>query len=347
MTVTTLDPTAREWLLLLFFLPAGRAHARVQAWRRLQRTGAVLLKNSGYAIPASPEARADCAWIKREIVGSGGQAMVLAARAPDPPTQAEIVRAFRAARGRDFGKLRADAAHLLERTAGRPPRPASRQVTQRLRRLRERFDETVALDFFAAPEREQVATLLRELDHRTGRTRNMDSPPTSRVRATDYHGRVWVTRPRPGVDRMSSAWLIRRFIDPKARFAFASPAARSTAIPFDTFDAEFGHHGTHCTFETFCERFAIADQAVRHIGRIVHDLDLKQATYGEPETATVGRLVDGLRRVKHDDAALLQSGMEMFEALYQSLAASAAAPATSGKRSRRARAGATRRRKQS
>ena len=138
--------------------------------------------------------------------------------------------------------------------------------------------------------------------------------------AANYRDKVWVTRPQPGIDRMSSAWLIRRFVDANARFVFGPPTAAPTAIPFDTFEAEFGHHGSHCTFETFCDRFDISDPAVRHIGRIVHDLDLKETKYNETETATIGRLVEGLRRAHSDDGALLQSGIDMFEALYQSLA---------------------------
>ena len=136
----------------------------------------------------------------------------------------------------------------------------------------------------------------------------------------EYRRKVWLTRPRPGVDRMSSAWLIRRFIDPDASFVFADPATAPHAIPFDTFKAEFGHHGTQCTFETLCHRFAIKDRAVLHIGRIVHDLDLKDTTYGEAETTTIGHLVEGLRRAHQEDEGLLRSGIDMFEALYQSLA---------------------------
>src|SRR6516225_1475143 len=129
----------REWLCLLFFLPTKRGHARVQAWRRLQRAGAVLLKNSAYVLPASPESREDLEWIKQEIVSSGGQAMVLISRAPDAAAEEDIVAAFRAARSRDFEVLAADAAGLIglarQRSAGR----AGRQLTQSLRRLRERF----------------------------------------------------------------------------------------------------------------------------------------------------------------------------------------------------------------
>ena len=143
---------------------------------------------------------------------------------------------------------------------------------------------------------------------------------TTAANAADYRAKTWLTRPQPGVDRMSSAWLIRRFVDAKARFVFGPPAAAPGAIPFDTFEAEFGHHGTQCTFETLCDRFAVDDPAVRHIGRIVHDLDLKENKFNEAETATIGRLVEGLRRAQSDDGALLRSGIDVFEALYQSLA---------------------------
>src|SRR5262245_31012829 len=175
----------------------------------------------------------------------------------------------------------------------------------------------------------------------------MAPSPTAAANATDYRGKVWVTRPQPGVDRMSSAWLIRRFVDAKARFAFGPPTATPGAIPFDTFEAEFGHHGTHCTFETFCERFSITDPAVLHIGRIVHDLDLKETKYNETETATIGRLVEGLRRSQHDDAALLQSGIDVFEALYQSLATAEHAGSAGAPRRRDRRSTVRRSRKRS
>jgi hypothetical protein len=325
----------REWLCLLFLLPAKRARARVQAWRRLQRAGAVLLKNSAYVLPASPESREDFEWIKQEVVSSGGQAMVLVGRAPDAATEEDIVAAFRAARGRDFEALHAEAVTLVRRARQQPAGQAGRQLTQRLRRLRERFDERAAIDFLNAPGREDVAALLEQLDGLTGRRRTMTPSRAGVASAKDYRDRVWVTRPQPGVDRMSSAWLIRRFVDAKARFVFGPPAAAPQAIPFDTFEAEFGHHGSHCTFETLCDRFAITDPAVRHIGRIVHDLDLKESRYNESETATIGRLVEGLRRAQPEDSALLQSGVEMFEALYQSLAAVERPPSPSRQRARR------------
>jgi len=337
------SPPGAEWLLLLFFLPARRAQARVQAWRRLQRLGAVSLKNSAYVLPHSSETREDFEWIRNEIVASGGQAMVLVARAPDRATSDEIIDGFRIARTRDYQALATVASRMLKKTNAKQAGAIRREITQGLRRLRERLAETVRRDFFGAPGREEVEALLTMLDPQTKRP-NKGGPAGARTSAADFRGNVWITRPRPGVDRMSSAWLIRRFIDPDATFVFGDAAKEPSAIPFDTFRAEFGHHGSHCTFETLSQRFGISDPAVRTIGRIVHDLDLKETTYNEGETATIGGLVEGLRRGHANDDVLLRSGMEMFEALYRSITLRAAPaanrrepPARQGQHTRRRR----------
>jgi len=336
-----------DWLLLIYLLPAKHSHARVQAWRRLQRLGAVSLKNSAYVLPDSPDAREDFEWIKNEIVAIGGQAMVLVARAPEPATRDDIVAAFRSARAEAFDGLAREAAALLERaTHTRARRSGRRQFTQTVRRLRERFDDVVRVDFFGTPERDRVADLLTRIEQTTRKGTSMKaSSHSTQIDPADYRGKTWLTRPRPGVDRMSSAWLIRRFIDPGATFIFGDPATAPKAIPFDTFEAEFGHHAAHCTFETFCDRFGIADDAARWIGRIVHDLDLKEDAFHEAETATVGRLVDGLRRMHHDDQALLGQGIATFEALYQSFTASAGASSPSAGTRRTASRGGARSRK--
>jgi hypothetical protein len=308
-----------EWLLLLHFLPSAKAKARVQTWRRLQRVGAVSLKNSAYALPNSPESREDFEWIRNEVAAAGGQAIVLIANAPDQATRDDVTNSFRAARAADFRAISAEARALLKRASGRPP-AARRPLTQRIRRLRERYGDTVRLDFLTVDERDDAAALLDQLDRLAGRRPPMPATAlTTQLDRSRYQARTWITRPRPGVDRMSSGWLIRRFIDPKAQFVFGDAKSTPEAIPFDTFEAEFGHHGTHCTFETLCERFAIRDAAAQRLGRIVHDLDLKEATYREPEAATVGRLVEGLRRAHANDDVLLRAGIEMFEALYQSM----------------------------
>jgi hypothetical protein len=316
-----MDMTA-DWLLLVYALPAKQARARVQAWRRLQRIGAVSLKNSAYVLPCTPEAREDFEWIRNEILAIGGQAMVLLAGTPDAATRNDIVGAFRSARSQEFEELAREASRLLKRSTRRAAQDATRrQFKQAVRRLRERFDETARIDFFGTPERDRVADLLARIEHDTRKGSVMKSTASSTIiDPAAYRGKTWLTRPRPGVDRMSSAWLIRRFIDPDAKFIFGDPSKAPEAIPFDTFGAEFGHHGTQCTFETLCNRFGIADAGVLWIGRIVHDLDLKQNAYNEADATTVGRLVEGLRGAHADDLALLTQGIGTFEALYQSYA---------------------------
>jgi hypothetical protein len=136
----------------------------------------------------------------------------------------------------------------------------------------------------------------------------------------DYQHRCWVTRPRPGVDRFSSAWLIRRFIDRSAQFAFAtSPDKVRDSIPFDMYQSEgFRHEGDRCTFEVLQRRFNIEDARVARIAEIVHDLDLKDDRFQSPDAPTIGKLVEGLRASIPDDGRLLEQGIALFEALYLS-----------------------------
>jgi Spy/CpxP family protein refolding chaperone len=312
------------WLVLFYQLPAKHSPARLKAWRRLHRIGAVTLKNSAYVLPNTPEAREDFEWIKTEIIAIGGQAMVLASEALDSATRQQIIDLFRTVRAQDFDALRQEARAMLDRLGARAPDgSARRRLVQSVRRLRERFRETEAIDFFDAPQRTDAARIIDELDERLKKGQRMAKRQTPSPAALDvsrYRGRVWITRSRPGVDRMSSAWLILRFIDPNATFAFGDASTQPETIPFDMFGAEFGHHGTSCTFETIAQRFGIADPAVAWLGRIVHDLDLKEETFSAPEKAAVGRMIEGLRRMYPDDRRLLEEGITMFEALYRSYA---------------------------
>lgn len=158
-----------------------------------------------------------------------------------------------------------------------------------------------------------------EHQHSSSKLRGAAAGP--RLDPETYRDRVWVTRPRPGVDRFSSAWLIRRFIDRGATFVFAAaPDRYPHAVPFDMYQAGgFKHEGDLCTIEVLQDRFGIRDLAVRRIAEIVHDIDLKEDRYKSPHAPTVGHLVDGLRASIPDDVKLLEQGIVLFEALYQSL----------------------------
>lgn len=307
----------RRWLILVHQLPAHPSNLRVRIWRRLQQVGAVVLRNSLYVLPATAEAREDFNWVREEIQSAQGQVSVLEASAVDGYTDGELVQQFRQQRTADYEALAADirmtGKQLLRRD--RQVAPVARE--RKLRALRERYAAVQSRDYFGAAGRHLVEQAFQDIET-AGAPKKPG--PAKLLRQADFRRRTWVTRCRPGIDRMASAWLIRRFIAPDARFAFVeSPSAVKPAeIPFDMADVDFGHQGAHCTFETFMERFGIRDPAVLSLSRVVHDLDLKEAKFGMPEGPAVARLVDGLRETYADDAQLLEQGVVMIEALYRS-----------------------------
>lgn len=310
-----------QWLLLAHQLPARPSNARVKTWRRLQDIGAIQTRNSVYVLPNSDQCREDFEWLRKEIVALGGEATVFAADPVDQRSARELIDAFRRLRREDYRTIRREAESAA--AAGRKPRrsvplPA---LTRTARLLRERLAEIERVDFFAAPERdgaeEAVGRLERLLDPPA---RAAATPDGGRLRTADFQNRRWVTRPRPGVDRMSSAWLIRRFVDPAAAFAFVTkPADRD--VTFDMYEGDFGHEGSRCTFETLADRFGITAPVVARIAQVVHDLDMKESRYAAAETAAVGRMIEGLRQLFADDHELLEHGITMFEALARSFEA--------------------------
>lgn len=316
------DRPSPRWLVLVHQLPAEPSKLRVRTWRRLQAVGAVAVKNSVYVLPHTAEAREDFEWIRGEIVALGGEALLFAAEAVDEISTGEVVDAFVAARRGDWDELRRRAAALLERLRAReeggedePP-----DVERELRALRTRAGQIERIDFFQAGGRAEATEALAAVDRALHPEAGGERGERSRLASQDFRGRRWLTRPRPGVDRMASAWLIRRFVDPEAEFLFAERIPRGgTMVPFDMFGVDLGHHGDRCTFETLMASFGLAEPALSRIARIVHELDLAPGeAAAEPETATIGLLVAGLRATPAEDGEVLAHGMALFEALYRS-----------------------------
>jgi hypothetical protein len=317
----------RRWLLFVHQLPSSPSNIRVRTWRRLQQIGAIVVKQAVYLLPDSANAREDFEWLKAEIEAAGGQATVFAADNVDTWSDDALVEEFRRLRQADYTRLARDIRQVLGRSSSRRARrwtPASQKLTPS---FRQRLAVLERIDFFGSAGRDQVLAVLDELDRRfmphgapaarTGVRR--DTPLKT------YRQRLWVTRPRPGVDRMASAWLIGRFIDPDARFGFVADreAAPRDAIPFDMFGVEYTHHGERCTFETLCDAFGVQNAAVTRLATIVHDLDLNDARFGPPEAPAIGAVIEGLQLSQADDTALLAEGMTLFEALYRAFEQSA------------------------
>lgn len=321
---TTPKPSARRWLLFVHQLPSTPSNLRVRTWRRLQQLGAIPIKQAVYVLPDTPNAREDFEWLKTEVKATGGDASVFAADNVDAWSDDTLVEEFRRARQEAYAGLARDVELALKRsTGGRRPRGTRAPAVRRLLGIfSERLTAIEGIDFFGSAGRDRVTTLLQQLENRASDTsRPMTSPaPAGSGEAPSYQSRFWITRPRPGVDRMASAWLIRRFIDPQARFGFAADrqAVPPGGVPFDMFGVDFSHQGDGCTFETLCAVFGIREPAMSRVAAIVHDLDLKDARFGAPEAATIGAMIEGLQLAYADDDALLAQGMTMFDSLYRS-----------------------------
>ena len=314
----------RRWLLFIHQLPSQPSNLRVTTWRRLQQIGAIPLKQAVYALPDTPDAREDFEWLKTDVKAAGGDATVFAAAHVDSWSDEGLVEEFRRARQETYGELARDVEAALKRAS--TARRAKGTRAPALRRLldifRERLVAAEKIDFFGSAGRDRVLTLLGQLAERIGGSSRPPGSPTMDTsgKMASFQARLWVTRFRPGVDRMASAWLIRRFIDRQARFAFAADRelVPDHAVPFDMFGVEFTHQGEGCTFETLCSVFGLDGPALSRIAAIVHDLDLKDAKFAAPECATVGAMIEGLQLAYQNDDALLEQGMTMFDSLYRS-----------------------------
>jgi len=300
------------WLLLTFTLPTKRASQRVEIWRKLQRYGTVPLGNSGYLLPSNAVNEERFQWLATAIRKYGGDASIVHVQGIDNISTPQLIGRFAEARAREYQEL---TQQLDEFSA----LPLQKRAVGRLSRLRSRFQEIVDVDFFESPLQKRAGELLAKADAARVTTRK---PETPKIDPRDYKSRVWVTRPRPGVDRSASAWLIRRFIDSKAGFAFApEEKVPDASVPFDMFhERGFGHRGDDCTFETLTKDFRIRDRSVKVISEIIHDADLADQKFGRKEGYGIDEVLKGWARQGISDQELLDRGMQLIEGLYHSLA---------------------------
>ncbi|MHB8734932.1 MAG: chromate resistance protein ChrB domain-containing protein [Terriglobales bacterium] len=294
------------WLLLMFRLPARAASQRVNVWRKLQKFGALGWRNSGYILPNTPAHLEKLQWLRAQVLKSGGEASVAEVARMDGTPDRNLVAAFNAARGREYDALADDLQQTLS---------AARNAPALLARLHQRFAEIREIDTFHCGRRAATEALLRRVEALGAVRENAHPRPTA-----GFRGRTWMTRPRPEVDRVGSAWLIRHFIDPRARFVFStSPATHPGALRFDMFEGEFTHVGEDCSFETLCKQFRLRDRRLRTLAQIVHDADLKDNKYGRPEGIGFEQVFKGWGQGPWRDAEILKKGFEMFDGLYRML----------------------------
>ena len=296
-----------SWLLLLLRLPATHKAERVAIWRKLKKSGAIQIQTSTYMLPDEPARYESFQWLTQEVRAAGGDATLIRAREIEGSPNEKLIELFNAARAKEYAilseLLRAFSHH---RKKGRPAIFAAK-----LDRVRKQFREIRQTDFFNCPRAQDVEILLRKME----RTQPGETA-FPKIMSRDYRGKSWVTRPLPEIDRVGSAWLIRKFIDPKAKFIFAKkmPAAHR-AISFDMLDAEFSHQGDDCTFETLTKRFGIQDKSIRKMGEMIHDADLDDDKFERTECIGIDRVLKGWAKEGVSDQEILRRGLQCFDAL--------------------------------
>ena len=294
------------WLLLLVRLPATHSAERVAIWRKLKKSGAIQIQTSTYILPDDPPRYETFQWLTQHIRDAGGDATLVRAREIDGFSNDRLIELFNAARAKEYGSIR----EML-----RPLVANSRRTSNfggKLDRIRKQFREIRETDFFDSPKAKDVELLLRKLEEPLPR-----SKPQPKLESRDFRGRVWLTRPRPEIDRVGSAWLIRKFVDPKARFIFGDKRAPNRRVlTFDMLDGDFSHDGEDCTFETLIRRFGIEDKAVRKIAEMIHDADLDDDKFQRKECIGIHRILKGWAKQGFPDKEILRRGFECFDALY-------------------------------
>jgi len=310
-----------NWLLLIHQIPAKPSYLRAKIWRRLQQAGAVPLKQAVYALPQQEEHREILTWIAQEIVAGGGEAMLLEAQLLTGLDDDQVSELFRQTRRADYEKVLAEARQLRRNWQERQPGSAASTVEFRatLANLRKSLAAIIAIDFFPIPERNQAEIALAELEN-AFRQEGLAITTTAIItpELAELQGRTWVTRANVYVDRLASAWFIRRYLDPAAPFKFIKTSKYTPGpaeIRFDLPEAEFTHAGNRCTFEVLVARFAAGDPALARLAGLIHDIDLHDDAFGCPETEGVRALLDGIVATTTDDAARITSGGAIFDNL--------------------------------
>lgn len=300
----------------MFRLSARKASKRVSVWRKLQKYGAVNWENCAYVLPSNPSSMEKFQWLAAEVRKHQGKASVVGASRVYESTDKQMMAAFNENCARQYEGLIRDTRLALRAAASR----SKAQLHLDFSRHNRRFAEILNTDFFGCAKRKEAEELLKEVESKI--RGNGSTVETGRNRRGNFQGRTWQTRPRPEVDRVASAWLIRHFIDPKAKFAFSPDAeAYPGSVRFDMFQGDFTHVGDECTFEVLLKYFGLRDKRLRLIGQLVHDADLEDNKFGHPQGTAIDLVLKGWAKMGWPDEKILHKGFELYDALYLTLAA--------------------------
>ncbi|MEE9604830.1 MAG: chromate resistance protein ChrB domain-containing protein [Candidatus Scalindua sp.] len=318
-----------KWLLLIYNLPPKPSRSRVSIWRSLKSLGAVSLKQSVYILPFNSETYENFQWLCQEIQTMKGEATLVKVTNIENLNDKEVIKLFNKARDEDYRFIINKFVAFSKKVLAASNQRIENQLKLRneLKVIANQLNTTKEIDYFKSPLSQKAHNNFNTCTKHKTQILNQITTSTGKkiieketLRKKDFQGKKWVTRKRPHVDRIATAWLIKRFIDPKAKFSFVHEDTKKiNGIPFDMYHGEFSHQGDNCTFETILKRFNIKDKALKNIAKIVHDIDLKDEKFDRNEAKGIDCILRGLMKNFKNDNALLEKGFEVFEALYAAL----------------------------
>jgi len=320
----------KGWLLFFYSVPSKPVSSRMKIWRRLAKAGAVQLKGAVYILPHSEEHYEFFGWLVSEVTLMRGDAVFVKVDSVETMKKSDIIDIFNQQREKDYHKV-AEGVEDLERKVSSIRKGNGIQSTKRLSEAVERYlkeyEEIRKVDFFSSKEGNDLKKRIKALESGVRgisgtAVKEKETVTVAPRRIQDYQGKRWVTREKPFVDRIASAWLIKRFIDRDAEFQFMEEKEienlDKSVVTFDVRGGEFTHIGDLCTFEVLLRTFRLQDKALKKMAEIVHDLDIKDGKYQSEESKGIEGILRGLRKTEKDDREALEKGMAVIELFYVS-----------------------------
>lgn len=321
-----------KWILLIHQLPPKPTNIRVKVWRRLQNIGAVPIKNSVYVLPFTKETYEDFQWLRQEIIPQKGEATIFKVDSIEGISDQDIISQFQKIRDKDYEKIVSDTLELKKNIAGSIKNEMvsiiqKERYEAEIKKLKIRLNEVISVDYFQTPLRKKAESAIANCNETieslkvSKGEKTLVSKKISPIKINnknEFQNKRWVTRKGIHIDRIASGWLIKRFIDKRAKFSFvAEDVVVKTGIGFDIYNAEFSHHQEDCTFETLLKSFGLKDSGLVHIAEIVHDIDIKDGKFDRKEAEGINQIIIGLSKRVKNDRKLLERGREIFDSLYQ------------------------------
>lgn len=306
-----------NWLVFTYSLPSNpRSSARVSAWRRIGRLGAVSPRSGIHILPARDECIESLQWLAREVQEQNGEHLVMNVESFEGLSDQQLVQMFKDKADKEYLELEEELA-ALEKSAGKKGRTSEHlRIHSEIQKLRKKHSEILRIDFFDAPGGARIASRLAKLERKLNADNEDDSPAIKKLSPDSYKNKLWVTRPKPHVDRIACAWLIRRFIDADAKIRY-SLEPNVDELAFDLKEGgAFGHVGNLCSFETMITAFSLNDEALWTVAEIVHEIDIRDGRYLRPETEGIESILKGWQLKGYSDGQLEEYGLALFDGLY-------------------------------